>query len=31
MKDLRTSVDRLSQVISDGKMLEGFEKFYYNN
>ena len=28
MKDLRTSVDQLNQLISEGKILEGFEKFY---
>lgn len=28
MKDLRTSVDQLNQLILEGKILEGFEKFY---
>jgi len=28
MKDLRTSVDELNQLILEGKILEGFEKFY---
>jgi hypothetical protein len=28
MTDLRTSVDQLNQLILEGKILEGFEKFY---
>lgn len=28
MKDLRTLVDELNQMILEGKILEGFEKFY---
>jgi hypothetical protein len=28
MKDLRTLVDELNQLILEGKILEGFEKFY---
>ncbi|MEO6668641.1 MAG: hypothetical protein ABIN36_04130 [Ferruginibacter sp.] len=28
MRDLRTLVDELNQLILEGKILEGFEKFY---
>jgi hypothetical protein len=28
MKDLRTQVDELNQMIMEGKVLEAFEKFY---
>jgi len=28
MTDLRTSVDQLNQLILEGKILDGFEKFY---
>lgn len=28
MTDLRTSVDQLNQLIMEGKILDGFEKFY---
>ena len=30
MKDLRTNVDQLNQMILEGKILDAFDKFYAN-